>query len=161
MRRNHRGVPFLVDLLKLQTESLDLSGELPVAELDLGGDDTVVHLVHPLEYELTATNLDDALLVQGELRLPLDCECVRCLTPFMLVVEVPEFAVHLPLKGEDAVPVVGDCVDLTPFCAKTFYSRFRSIHCASLTVAVCRSSRPAARRGQPPRRTQARRRGPR
>jgi len=115
VRRNHRGVPFLVDLLKLQTESLDLSGELPVAELDLGGDDTVVHLVHPLEYELTATNLDDALLVQGELRLPLDCECVRCLTPFMLVVEVPEFAAHLPLAGEDAVPVVGDCVDLTPF----------------------------------------------
>ena len=74
-------------LIKLQTESLDLSGVLPVAELDLGGDDTVVHLVHPLEYELTATNLDDAVLVQGELRLPLDCECVRCLTPFMQVVE--------------------------------------------------------------------------
>jgi uncharacterized protein len=108
-------MPLLVNLISLQTESQDLSGKLPVAELDLGGDDTVVHLIQPLEYELTVTSLDDALLVQGALRLPLDCDCVRCLAPFVQTVEVLEFAIHLPLVGEDAVPVTNDCVDLTPF----------------------------------------------
>ena len=108
-------MPLLVNLQHLQTEPLELSGELPVAELDLGGDDSVVHLVHPLSYDLMATDLDDAVLVQGELRLPVDCECVRCLKKFTLDVEVPDFAVHLPVAGEDAVAVVNDCVDLTPF----------------------------------------------
>lgn len=108
-------MPLILNLRLLLKEPLELSGELPVAELDLGGDDSVVHLVHPLVYELTATDLDDAVLVQGELRLPLDCECVRCLKPFTQEVEVPEFAVHLPLAGDDAVPVADECVDLTPF----------------------------------------------
>lgn len=108
-------MPLLLNLRLLQTEPLELSGELPVAELDLGGEDRVIHLNHPLTYDLTVTNLDDALLVQGELRLPFECECVRCLTRFPQEVELPDFAVHLPLSGEDAVPVVDDCVDLTPF----------------------------------------------
>lgn len=108
-------MPLLLNLRLLQKEPLELSDELPVAELDLGREDDVIHLNHPLAYDLTATDLDDAVLVQGELRLTLDCECVRCLTRFTLEVEVPEFAVHLPLKGEDAVPVADDCVDLTPF----------------------------------------------
>jgi uncharacterized protein len=30
-------------------------------------------------------------------------------------VELPDFAAHLPLEGEDAVVVVDDCVDLTPY----------------------------------------------
>lgn len=108
-------MPLLLNLRLLQTEPLELSGELPVAELDLGGDDRVVHLNHPLAYDLTVTHLEDAVLLQGELRLPLDCECVRCLKQFTQEAEVPEFAVHLPLAGDDAVPVVDDCVDLTPF----------------------------------------------
>lgn len=108
-------MPLLVELRRLQVEPLELSGELPVAELDLGGEDRVIHVSHPLAYDLTAAFMDEAVLVQGELRLPLDCECVRCLKQFTQEVEVPEFAVHLPLTGDDAVPVVDDCVDLTPF----------------------------------------------
>lgn len=108
-------MPLLLNLNQLAAEPLELSGELPAAELDLGREDALLHLIHPLEYDLTATDLDGAALVQGELRLPVDCECVRCLAEFTLDVEVLEFAVHLPLKGDDAVPVVDDCVDLTPF----------------------------------------------
>ena len=62
-------MPLLVNLINLQTESQDLSGKLPIAELDLGGDDTVVHLIQPREYELTVTSLDVALLVQGVFEL--------------------------------------------------------------------------------------------
>ncbi len=108
-------MPLILNLRLLQKEPLELSGELPAADLDLVREDEAIRLNHPLEYDLTATDLEDAVLVQGELRLPLDCECVRCLKRFTQEVEVFEFAVHLPLSGEDAVPVADDCVDLTPF----------------------------------------------
>ncbi len=108
-------MPLTVNLRQLQTELLELSGELPVAELDLGGQDGLLLFEEPLLYELSATLMEEAVLVQGELRLKLKCECVRCLAQFEQEVELPEFAVHLPLAGEDAVPVVDDCVDLTPY----------------------------------------------
>jgi uncharacterized protein len=108
-------MPLILNLRLLQKEPLDLAGELPAADLDLGRQDDAVHLNHPLAYELTATDLQDAVLVQGELRLAVDCDCVRCLEPFTHEVEVLDFAAHLPISGEDAVPVTDDCVDLTPF----------------------------------------------
>ena len=108
-------MPLILNLRQLQTESLELSGALPVAELDFGGEEGVLHFPQPLGYDLTATFMEDAVLVQGELRLPLECECVRCLKRFDFELELPDFAVHLPLAGEDAVTVTDDCVDLTPF----------------------------------------------
>ncbi len=108
-------MPLTLNLRQLQTESLELSGELPVAELELGSEDGVLLFTHPLAYQLTATLMEDAILVQGELRLVFDCECVRCLTRFPQEVELPDFAVHLPLAGEDAVTFAEDSVDLTPF----------------------------------------------
>ena len=108
-------MPLLLNLRKLQTEPLELSGELPVADLTLEPVDEALHLIYPLEHDLTATLMEEAVLVQGELRLPMECECVRCLERFDFELELPDFAVHLPLSGEDAVPVVDDSVDLTPF----------------------------------------------
>lgn len=108
-------MPLTLNLRQLQTEALELSGELPAAELGLEQLDETVHPVQPLAYELTATLMDDAILVQGELRLPMECDCVRCLKRFDFELELPDFAVHLPLSGEDAVAGVDDCVDLTPF----------------------------------------------
>ncbi len=108
-------MPLVVDLRQLQTEPQELSGELPVADLMLDPLDPALHLTYPLAHDLTATLMDNAILVQGELRLPMECECVRCLKRFKFELELPDFAVHLPLAGEDAVPVVDDSVDLTPF----------------------------------------------
>ncbi len=59
-------------------------------------------------------NLEDSLLVRGNLLLVLDCQCVRCLKGFQYELELSPWTAHLPLQGEDAVPVVNDCVDLTP-----------------------------------------------
>ena len=108
-------MPLIVNLRQVRLEPQELCGELPAAELDPGSDDGVVHLNHPLEYDLTASMLEEAILVQGALRLTLDCECVRCLAKLEQIVELPDFAAHLPLEGEDAVAVVDDCVDLTPY----------------------------------------------
>jgi uncharacterized protein len=54
-------------------------------------------------------------LASGKLRITLDCECVRCLKPCKKTIEINDWSTILPLVGEEAVPVVNDCVDLTPF----------------------------------------------
>lgn len=107
-------MPLLVNLRHLETRNLTLTGELTPAELDLESCDELVRANGPLRYELEAQLIEESLLVRGELSIVLDCECARCLKPFKFTLELPHFAVHLPLEGEDAATVTGDCVDLTP-----------------------------------------------
>lgn len=104
-----------VNLRHLTDHGLHLKGELPVAELDLGVADELIHAEQPLRYDLTVELLHDALLVQGSLALLLDCECGRCLKKFKTVLKLSGWAAHLPLEGEEKVSVENDCVDLTPF----------------------------------------------
>lgn len=108
-------MPLKVNLRHLKDHGLHLKDEMPVAELDLGVADELIRLEKPLRYDLTVDLLHDALLVQGRLVLPLDCECVRCLKKFKMDVKLSPWTVHLPLEGEDQVSVENDCVDLTPF----------------------------------------------
>jgi uncharacterized protein len=83
--------------------------------LALGYEDDLLHFNHPLAYTLDAEHMGDAVLVQGTLRLPVDCECARCLKPFRHDVVLEDWAAHLPLTGGDKVSQVGDSVDLTPY----------------------------------------------
>jgi uncharacterized protein len=59
--------------------------------------------------------LDDSLLVHGSSKLMLECQCVRCLKPFERELELNPWTCHLPLEGDEAVPLVSDCADLTPY----------------------------------------------
>jgi len=104
-----------INLRHLEENGLQLKGELSVADLDLGVNDELVHAERPLKYNLAVELLHDAVLVTGTLVLPLDCECARCLKKFKTELKFTGWAVHLPLEGEDKVPVDNDCVDLTPF----------------------------------------------
>lgn len=108
-------MPLLVNLRHLEKRDLALNGELPVADLDIDSQDEMVQLVKPLRHRLVVQKLDEALLVRGKLVLPLACECVRCLKAFEQRLELADWACHIPLVGEEKAPVVGDCVDLTPF----------------------------------------------
>lgn len=108
-------MPILADLHRLEKEAVALEGELPVAELDILMPDDVIQLRQPLVYNLNLELLHDAVLATGELRLPLDCTCVRCLKVFELQIDLADWACHLPLEGEDKVPIAGHSVDLTPF----------------------------------------------
>ena len=99
----------------LEAHNIELEGKLPVEELDIDSRDEIIQLKQPLEYRLEAQKLTDSLLLQGRLRLVLDCKCVRCLKPFQYPLDIPDWTCHLPLIGEEAVPVVNDCVDLTPY----------------------------------------------
>jgi len=104
-----------INLRHLEEEGVHLKGELPVAELDLGVNDELIHLERPLRYDLSVELLHDAVLATGSMVLPLECECSRCLKKFKTELKLSGWAAHLPLEGEDKVPVENDCVDLTPF----------------------------------------------
>ncbi len=105
----------LINLRHLERKDVVLSGELSAAELDIESLDELIRTAKPLEYELTAQQLDDGILVRGWWRLELDCECGRCLKKFKTELEFDDWACHLVLEGDEAVAVKDDCVDLTPY----------------------------------------------
>lgn len=107
-------MPLTVNLRHLEDQGLRLQGQLPAAELDIETRDEAITLAQPLDYDLEVQKLDDSLLVQGSLQLPLECQCVRCLKPFQYRVRLESWACHLALQGEDKVAVTNDYVDLTP-----------------------------------------------
>ena len=104
-----------VNLRHLDEDEIHLQGELPVAALDLGVNDELVHAEKPLRYDLHVELLHDAVLVTGSLKLPLECECARCLKKFKTELKLTGWAAHLPLEGEDKVAVENDCVDCQNF----------------------------------------------
>jgi len=83
--------------------------------LELETRDPLLQLKEPLEFNLLVEQVGAGLLVRGKLRLPIHCECVRCLKPFVHFLELGDWVCHVPLEGEESAPVVGDLVDLTPY----------------------------------------------
>jgi uncharacterized protein len=108
-------MPLLVNLRHLEREPQVLQGEIPVEDLDVGNWDELIQTPLPLKFDLTTQLVGRGLLVQGRLELPLACECARCLQPFRMAVQIEQWAVLLPLEGQDKVLVINDCVDLTPW----------------------------------------------
>ena len=108
-------MPLTINLHLLERKNLLLRGELPVADLELELHDEMLQARAPLRYQLEVQQMEQAVLAQGTLTLTLDCQCVRCLKQFKLPLELEQWACHLPLEGEDKVPMVNDSVDLTPF----------------------------------------------
>jgi len=104
----------LVNLRHLDEDSQNVVGEITGEELGLADLDELVHTPLPLKYDLECTLLEGGFLAQGLLEMTLDCECARCLKPYKMTISEEAWACHLPVEGDDAVPIVNDCVDLTP-----------------------------------------------
>ena len=62
--------------------------------------------------------------LQGYLKLPLRCVCVRCLKEFNFNLELKDWTQLLPLEGDEKVSLSGDCVDLTPFIREDILLEF-------------------------------------
>ena len=105
----------LVNLRHLKDKNLALQGSLSAEELQIEDMDELIHLREPLHYDLEVEKLASNLLITGQLRIVLDCECARCLSPFKLDVQLDDWTCYVPLEGEEAAAIVNDCVDLTPF----------------------------------------------
>ena len=117
-------MPLIVNVRHLEAHDIRLEGELGVAELDIDTRDEVIQAHQPLRHDLEVQKLEDGLLLQGHLRLILDCQCVRCLKPFQYPLELTAWTCHIPLEGEERAPVVNDCVDLTPFVREDILLEF-------------------------------------
>ena len=104
-----------INIRHLEEKPLHLEGELSQEDLALDEADELVHPAGPVRYDLEVEKMDKAILVQGELALPLRCECARCLKAFSDRLAFPNWACHLALEGDEAVPVQNDVVDLTPY----------------------------------------------
>ncbi len=117
----------IVNLRQLENRNLELGGDLPALDLALDLRDDMIRATQPLHYELEVEMLDDSLLIQGRLRLKLECQCVRCLKDFEYELELDPWVLHLPLEpleDEEAVPIKNDCVDLTPRVREDILLRF-------------------------------------
>jgi len=117
-------MPLLVNLRHLEAHNIHVKGELPVKELDLDSRDEIMRTGEPLRYDFEVQTLEHSLLAQGRLLLTLDCQCVRCLKPFKYTIKLDNWTAHLPLQGEESVPVVNDCVDLTPYVREDILLEF-------------------------------------
>jgi uncharacterized protein len=113
-----------VNLRHVEAHEVRLRGELDAGELDFGIQDEMIRVGRPLRYDLTVEKVHDALLVTGSLQLVLDCQCVRCLKKFEHKILLDHWTCHVPLAGEDKVPVISDCVDLTPFVREDILLEF-------------------------------------
>ena len=117
-------MPLTINLRQLDDRDVELRGELSLAELDFDVHDEMIRVTRPLRYELKIEKLDDSLLVQGSLRLALECRCVRCLKDFQFALALDVWTQYLPLTGEDAVLVKNDSVDLTPWVREDILLEF-------------------------------------
>jgi len=92
-------MPLVLNLRHLELQNVHLQGELPVEELDLDTHDEMIQAHKPLKYDLEAQKIEEGLLVQGQLSLTLECQCVRCLKPFEFELNLDNWVAHLPLQG--------------------------------------------------------------
>ncbi len=117
-------MPLQINLCHLEEHELHLEGKLPVEELELGLKDDMCRAEKPLLYDLEVEQMEQSLLVQGSLELPLQCECVRCLKSFEHKLILQHWARLLTLEGEEKTPVDNDCVDLTPYLREDILLEF-------------------------------------
>src|SRR6266511_665327 len=107
-------MPLRFNIRHLEHKNLTLEGELAASELELNQVDELIHVSLPVQHHIELERHERSVLAQGFLKLTLECECSRCLKPFELFLELPDWTCLLPLEGEDKVLVTNDCVDLTP-----------------------------------------------
>jgi uncharacterized protein len=117
-------MPLQFNIRHLEHRSLQLRGELTVAELELDPCDELIHARQPLRYDLEVSRLEGGILVQGRLSQVLDCECARCLKTYAHELTLDDWTCHLALEGEECVNIVSDCVDLTPYIREDIFLAF-------------------------------------
>ncbi len=107
---------FRLNLKRLEKQDEVLEGEASPDELDLADvRDPLVSINRPVRFSLTATRLQESILVQGRVEMDLDCSCARCLELFTKRVELDPWNAIIPLEGEERAVIKDDSVDLTPY----------------------------------------------
>ncbi|MCL2491951.1 MAG: YceD family protein [Coriobacteriia bacterium] len=81
-----------------------LAGTVDIDEFIVGDEAFAVQA--PASYEVTLTALDEGILAQGEVSLPVRGKCVRCLEDFDIVIssEVDSMFFYEPTQDDDGDP---------------------------------------------------------
>ena len=110
-------MPIQIHIDQLKEQDVHLDGEIAAEGLglNLGAKHDLVRSAETLLYQLDALRTDDTVLVHGSLKMTFQCECARCVKPFVFTMDIPEWSCILPLEGDDAIEVIGEYVDLTPW----------------------------------------------
>jgi uncharacterized protein len=113
-----------VNIRHLESDDVQLCGELSVEEAGLDCPDELVHARQPVRYELTVQKAGRDILVQGTVGTVLDCECARCLKAFQMPLELEHWTALVPLQGAEKVEIKDDLADLTPFLREDILLEF-------------------------------------
>jgi uncharacterized metal-binding protein YceD (DUF177 family) len=125
-----------IHLKQIPAHGLHLEGEEPCPIEELKTDN--IRCTGPLQYKLDVGLSGDALSANGELRQPVELQCVSCLEKFTEVIEVPAFSVHHELRGPESV-------DLTPFIREDILLNLPAHpHCDRDGKRVCKATVPTA-----------------
>ena len=130
-----RGRPVKIHLKQIPAGGqLHLEGEEDCPITEVQGEN--IQCAGPLKYKLDVGVSGGGLWVNGQLRQPVELQCVSCLENFIYVIQVPEFAVHRELAGPEAV-------DLTPFIREDILLNLPAHpHCDRDGERVCKAARP-------------------
>lgn len=90
-----------IHLKQIPAQGLHLEGEedCPIPELEQEN----IRCVGPLKYKLDVGLSGGGLWVNGQLRQPVELQCVSCLEKFVYVIDVPNFAVQQDLAGPETI----------------------------------------------------------
>ena len=108
-------MPFKVNLKCLEAGPEEYRGRLSIGELGMDTRDDLIQAATPMKYWLSAKFRETgSILLSGTIEQTFRCECARCLKPFEKTVLLSPWRRLFLLKGESAVVIDKDCVDLTP-----------------------------------------------
>ena len=123
-----------IHLKQIPAQGLHLEGEeeCPIPELAAEN----IGCIGPLKYKLDVGLSGGGLWINGQLRQPVELQCVSCLEKFVHAIEIPTFAVHQELAGPEAI-------DLTPFIREDILLNLPAHpHCDRDGKRICKAARP-------------------
>ena len=92
-----------VHVLQIPEDGKHYEGEESSDVLELKDAHARARAVGPIHYSLDVGLSEGGLFATGTVSAEVECECVRCLTKFRQVLEVPDFACQIELEGREMV----------------------------------------------------------
>ena len=94
--------PFFVDLCNLPLEGKQLSGSVPMTDVELIEEDRL-KFPELLVYDLNVSYVDKSVLVRGTLSTSVKFECDRCLDFFTYKINIPDVCYYYENYSDDQI----------------------------------------------------------
>lgn len=91
-----------IHLADITEDGLERSGQYQPSLFDLPEDDPI-QPTGPLTYDLTLTKDDGTIFIDGEIEAHFQLQCVRCLKPVPLTLQLDDFSTEVETEGADSI----------------------------------------------------------